>query len=52
MNFFWASLTILLIALVLGVTLGLAAHGHGVWLLVLAIVGFLALFVQFGCRGH
>ncbi len=52
MNFVWASLVILAIAFVLGLALALAAHGYGVWLLILAIIGFLALFIRYGCQTH
>jgi hypothetical protein len=52
MKFIWASLAMLLISSVLGLGIGLAAHGHGVWLLILSIIGFLAMFIAYGCRSH
>ena len=36
----------------LGLGIGLAAHGYGVWLLILSIIGFLAMFIGYGCRSH
>ena len=52
MKFVAAFIVILLISLVLCLGMGLAAHGHGVWLLVLGIVGFLGLFIRYGCQTH
>ena len=47
-----AMLVTVLIAGVLALGLGLAAHGHGLWLLVLGSVGFLGLFIRYGCWSH
>jgi hypothetical protein len=51
-KFISAALVIFLIMGVLGLGLGLAAYGHGPWLLILGIVVFLALFINYGCRAH
>lgn len=47
-----ALLVILLISFVLGLGIWMAAHGKGLWLIVLGTVGFLGLFVRYGCRTH
>jgi hypothetical protein len=51
-KFIAAALVILLICSVLALGIGLAAYGHGVWLLVLAIIAFLGLFIRYGCWTH
>jgi hypothetical protein len=52
MKFVNATLVILLIAFVLGLGLWMAAHGKGVWLAVVGTLGFLGLFVRYGCQSH
>lgn len=52
MKFLAALLVTVLISVVLGVGIGLAAHGHGVWFLLLGVVAFLALFIRYGCQSH
>jgi hypothetical protein len=52
MKFIWAMVVITLISAVLGVGMLLGSHGHGWWVLALGVVGFLGLFVRFGCRTH
>jgi len=47
MNFLWATLAYLLISVILGSGILLAAKGHPLWL----IVGFLAYAVAFGILG-
>jgi hypothetical protein len=51
-KFIAASLVIFLLMGVMGLGLGLAAYGHGPWLLILSIIAFLALFINYGCRVH
>ena len=52
MKFVNAFVVIVLISFVMGLGLLLAAHGHGAWLAILSVLGFLGLFVQYGCRAH
>ncbi len=52
MKFIAALVVIGLICVVLGLGMGLAAHGHGIWFLLLGVVAFLGLFVRFGCQTH
>lgn len=52
MKFIAAMAVIMIMSVVLCVGMGLGAHGHGWWLLGLGVVGFLAMFVRFGCRAH
>ncbi len=52
MKFVMASLVILLISLVLCAGIWAAAHGHGFWLITLGTVGFLGLFIRYGCQTH
>ncbi len=49
-KFINALLVILLISFVLGLGIWMAAHGKGAWLLILGTLGFLGLFVRYGCR--
>jgi hypothetical protein len=52
MKFLAAFLTLILMSIVLGAGIVLAAHGMGSWLLILSVIAFLAMFIQFGCRAH
>lgn len=52
MKFVNAALVIVLISFVLGLGLWMAAHGKGLWLIILGTLGFLGLFVRYGCRSH
>jgi len=52
MKFVMASLVILMISLVLCAGIWAAAHGHGFWLITLGTVGFLGLFIRYGCQTH
>jgi len=52
MKFLAAFFVICLISLVLSLGLWAASHGHGIWFLGLGLIGFLALFIRYGCRTH
>ncbi|MBX3747902.1 MAG: hypothetical protein KF833_21555 [Verrucomicrobiae bacterium] len=52
MKFLAAFVVTVLISVVLGLGIGLAAHGHGVWFLLLGTAAFLALFIRYGCQSH
>lgn len=52
MKFVNAALAVVLISFVLGLGLWMAAHGKGLWLIVLGTIGFLGMFVRYGCRSH
>lgn len=52
MKFVAACLAVLGISLVLCVGMWLASHGRGLWPLLVGIVGFLGMFVRYGCRTH
>ncbi len=52
MKFVAATLVILVISLVLCLGIWAAAHGHGIWFLILGVVGFLGLFIRYGCQTH
>ena len=36
----------------IGAGLLVMAHGHGPWLLLVSTIGFLALFIRYGCKAH
>jgi len=52
MKFVAAMFVILVISLVLCAGIWVASHGHGIWFLALGVIGFLALFIRFGCQPH
>lgn len=52
MKFVGAMLAVLLICLVLGVGMWMGSHGQGWWFLGLGSLGFLGLFIRYGCRSH
>ncbi len=52
MKFIGAMVAILVMSTVLCVGMGLGANGHGWWLLGLGVVGFLGMFIRYGCRAH
>lgn len=52
MKFVAAMLVVLVISLVLCLGIWAAAHGHGIWFLILGVIGFLGLFIRFGCQSH
>lgn len=52
MKFVMATLVILALSAFLCAGMLMMAVGKGVWLLVLSVVVFLALFIRFGCQAH
>lgn len=52
MKFVAAMLVITVISLVLSLGIWVAAHGHGFWLIGLGVIGFLGLFIRYGCQTH
>jgi hypothetical protein len=48
MNFIYASLVYLAMAVFLGLGIVMAVHGSP-WLLIIAVVAYLAAFAKFGC---
>ncbi len=52
MKFVAAMLVTILISFVLALGIWTAAHGYGVWFLILGVIGFLGLFIRYGCQSH
>lgn len=52
MKFVAAMSAVLAISVVLCTGIWAASHGHGVWFLVLGVLGFLGLFIRYGCQSH
>lgn len=52
MKFVSALLAVVMISVVLGMGLLMAAHGKGIWLLAMGSAAFLGLFIRYGCRSH
>jgi hypothetical protein len=52
MKFVAALFVVLVISFVLCAGIWAAAHGHGIWFLALGVIGFLALFIRYGCQTH
>jgi hypothetical protein len=51
MNFIYAALVYLAMGLVLGLGIVLAVHGSP-WLLIIAVLAYLAAFAKLGCLSH
>ncbi len=52
MKFLAAMLAIFVISLVISLGIWAAAHGHGLWFLVLGVAAFMGLFIRYGCQTH